>query len=53
MATLPGQPAPVTGDRYTLSPRLGEHTREVLTELGHDAKAVSDLINSGVAQAAN
>jgi crotonobetainyl-CoA:carnitine CoA-transferase CaiB-like acyl-CoA transferase len=53
MATLPGQPAPVTGDRYTLSPRLGEHTREVLTELGHDAKAVSDLIRSGVAQAAD
>ena len=53
MATLPGQPPPVTGDQYTLSPRLGEHTREVLAELGHDAEAVAELIRSGVAQAAD
>ena len=52
MAALPGQPAPVTGDRYTLSPRLGEHTREILAELGHSAEEVSGLIQSGVAQVA-
>ena len=33
MASLPGQPVPVTGDRYTLGPLLGEHTREILAEL--------------------
>ena len=52
MASLPGQPAPASGDRYTLSPRLGEHTREVLAELGHDTEEVAALIASGVAQAA-
>lgn len=52
MANLPGQPAPVTGDRYSVSPRLGEHTREILGELGHDAAAVDALIKDGVAQAA-
>ncbi len=51
MASLPGQPAPATGDRYTLSPGLGEHTREILAELGHDAAAISSLIEAGVAQA--
>jgi len=52
MANLPGQPSPATGDRFTLSPRLGEHTREILDELGHDASAVEALITNGVAQAA-
>ena len=52
MASLPGQPAPVTGDRFTTSPRLGEHTREILAELGHDEAAVAGLIATGVAQAA-
>jgi len=52
MANLPGQPSPATGDRFTLSPRLGGHTREILDELGHDASAVEALITNGVAQAA-
>jgi len=52
MASLPGQPTPMTGDRFTLSPRLGEHTREILAELGHEAAAVDALIEGGVAQAA-
>jgi crotonobetainyl-CoA:carnitine CoA-transferase CaiB-like acyl-CoA transferase len=52
MAALAGQPTPKTGDRYSLSPRVGEHTREILLELGHDAAEVAGLIQSGVAQAA-
>jgi crotonobetainyl-CoA:carnitine CoA-transferase CaiB-like acyl-CoA transferase len=52
MASLPGQPVPATGDRYSHSPGLGEHTREILAELGHDRAAVAALIEAGVAQAA-
>jgi crotonobetainyl-CoA:carnitine CoA-transferase CaiB-like acyl-CoA transferase len=51
MATLPGQPAPASNDHYSLSPRLGEHTREILAELGHDENEIANLIRAGVAQA--
>ncbi|MBL6598229.1 MAG: CoA transferase [Alphaproteobacteria bacterium] len=53
MASLPGQPTPMTGDRFTLSPRLGEHTREILAELGHEAAAIEAMIAGGAAQAAD
>ena len=33
------------------APRLGEHTREVLAELGLDAEAIDALVADGVAVA--
>lgn len=30
-------------------PRLGEHTREVLTEVGYEAEAINELLESGAA----
>jgi crotonobetainyl-CoA:carnitine CoA-transferase CaiB-like acyl-CoA transferase len=35
------------------SPRLGEHTREVLAEIGYDGVRVAELIASGAASAAD
>ena len=35
------------------APRLGEHTREVLAELGLDAAAIDALVADGVAVAAD
>jgi crotonobetainyl-CoA:carnitine CoA-transferase CaiB-like acyl-CoA transferase len=48
MATICGQRPPATGDPLTHSPHLGEHTREVLGELGYGAGDIEKLIASGV-----
>ena len=48
MATLCGQRPPATGDRLTHSPHLGEHTREILEELGYGASDIDRLKASGV-----
>ena len=48
MGTLCGQRPPATGDRLTHSPHVGEHTREILGELGYDASAIDALKASGV-----
>ena len=48
MATMCGQHAPATGDRLTHSPHVGEHTREVLRELGYGASDIEKLNASGV-----
>ena len=48
MATICGQHPPATGDRLTHSPHVGEHTREILDELGYDAGAIQRLTASGV-----
>src|SRR5690606_18214593 len=48
MASLCGQRPPETGDPLAHSPHLGEHTREILGELGYDAGAVDELAASGV-----
>jgi crotonobetainyl-CoA:carnitine CoA-transferase CaiB-like acyl-CoA transferase len=32
----------------SLAPRLGQHTREVLLELGHDDASIDDLVRRGV-----
>jgi crotonobetainyl-CoA:carnitine CoA-transferase CaiB-like acyl-CoA transferase len=48
MGTLCGQRPPVTGDRLTHSPHVGEHTREILSELGYDVRAIEELTASGV-----
>lgn len=36
------------GEQRSLAPRLGQHTREVLAELGHDADRIDDLARRGV-----
>ena len=48
MASVPGQPAVASGDPLTHSPHLGEHNREVLTELGYTAAAIDALAAKGV-----
>jgi crotonobetainyl-CoA:carnitine CoA-transferase CaiB-like acyl-CoA transferase len=48
MGTLCGQRPPRTGDPLTHSPHVGEHTREILRELGYDAGAIAKLTASGV-----
>jgi crotonobetainyl-CoA:carnitine CoA-transferase CaiB-like acyl-CoA transferase len=48
MATLCGQRAPATGDPLTHSPHVGEHTREILGELGYAAGDIERLNASGV-----
>jgi crotonobetainyl-CoA:carnitine CoA-transferase CaiB-like acyl-CoA transferase len=49
MATIPGQPIPETGDRLSHSPHLGEHSEEVLAELGYGAPEIELLKAKGVA----
>jgi crotonobetainyl-CoA:carnitine CoA-transferase CaiB-like acyl-CoA transferase len=48
MATICGQRPPATGDRLAHSPHLGEHTREILSELGYGASEIERLNVSGV-----
>jgi crotonobetainyl-CoA:carnitine CoA-transferase CaiB-like acyl-CoA transferase len=48
MATICGQRSPATGDRLTHSPHVGEHTREILGELGYGAGEIERLRGSGV-----
>ena len=48
MGTICGQRPPATGDRLTHAPHLGEHTREILGELGYGASDIEKLTASGV-----
>ena len=48
MGTICGQRPPATGDPLVHSPHVGEHTREILSELGYDAKEIDWLAASGV-----
>ncbi len=48
MASVPGQPAPATGDRLTHSPHLGEHNEEILSELGYASSDIDALRAKGV-----
>ncbi len=48
MSTICGQRPPATGDPLTHSPHLGEHTREILTEMGFGAADIDRLTTSGV-----
>ena len=50
MGSIAGQPAPKTGDRLSKSPGLGEHSREILLELGQDAAEIQRLIGAGTVQ---
>lgn len=51
MASIAGQPAPRTGDRLSWSPGLGEHSREILTELEFGQAQIDGLIEAGAIQA--
>ena len=48
MGTICGQRPPATGDRLTHAPHLGEHTREILGELGYETGDIEKLNASGV-----
>jgi crotonobetainyl-CoA:carnitine CoA-transferase CaiB-like acyl-CoA transferase len=48
MAAIAGQRPVVTGDRLAHSPHVGEHSREILGELGYGAAAIEKLRVSGV-----
>lgn len=50
MASIPGQRAPRTGDRLSRSPAIGEHSRDILVELGLAAVEIEALIGAGVVQ---
>ena len=45
---IPGLPQPAPGSATSRSPVTGEHTREVLAELGLDPAAIAALEASGV-----
>jgi crotonobetainyl-CoA:carnitine CoA-transferase CaiB-like acyl-CoA transferase len=48
MGTICGQGPPATGDPLTHSPHVGEHTREILGEMGYGAGDIERLHASGV-----
>ena len=48
MATIAGQPAVTTGDRLTHAPHVGEHSRDILRELGYDTREIERLEASGI-----
>jgi len=48
MGTLCGQRPPASGDPLTHAPHLGEHTREILDEMGYGASDIEKLAASGV-----
>ena len=48
MGTLCGQLAPETGDPLTHAPHLGEHTREILGQMGYGAGEIEKLAASKV-----
>lgn len=51
MASIPGQPAPATGDRLSHSPHVGEHSRAIVGELGYAAGEIDRLLADGVIEA--
>jgi crotonobetainyl-CoA:carnitine CoA-transferase CaiB-like acyl-CoA transferase len=53
MANIPGQRAPRTGDSLSRSPHVGEHSREVLEELGYSANDIASLEAAGVVESRN
>jgi len=50
MATICGQRPPSNDDRLTHAPHLGEHTGEILRDMGYGAADIEKLTASGVVQ---
>ncbi len=50
MGNICGQRPPATGDRLTHAPHVGEHTREILSELGYASADIEKLSASGVVE---
>lgn len=48
MASIPGQPMPVNGNKLSNSPHVGEHNEEILIELGYSTANIQKLKNKGV-----
>mgnify|MGYP001242538922 FL=1 len=48
MASIPGQPMPVTGNKLSYSPHVGQHNEEILIELGYSAANIQKLKDKGV-----
>ncbi len=48
MASIPGQPMPVTGNELSNSPHVGEHNEEILIELGYSTANIQKLKDKGV-----
>jgi formyl-CoA transferase len=49
---IPGVPQPAPGSKAARSPAIGEHTREVLGEIGLAPAAITALEAAGVVRAA-
>ncbi len=47
MPTIPGVRPPREGDAMVHAPHLGEHSREILAELGHSDQEIDDLAEKG------
>lgn len=52
MGSIAGQPRPSSGDKLTRSPLIGEHSREVLAELGFGVGDIDALVADGAIQQA-
>ena len=48
MASIPGQPMPIAGDKLSHSPHVGEHNEEILSDLGYSTSDIENLKNEGV-----
>ena len=48
MASVPGQPMPVNGNKLSNSPHVGEHNEEILIELGYSTANIQKLKDKGV-----
>jgi CoA:oxalate CoA-transferase len=45
---MPGTPKLEQGEKHAVSPTLGQHTREIMADMGHDASTIDKLMADGV-----
>ena len=45
---IPGLPKLVQDDRYAIAPTTGQHTREIMTDIGYAADDIAQLFDDGV-----